>query len=104
MDKPKCKVTGEDGNIFIFGHSQVPGGDMSDYRGAFNDLPNIKEGDELIFYYQEKKYSYRVYESKVVEKTAFEYLGHTTEETLTLMTCWPLGFENKRYIVRAKRT
>ena len=54
-------------------------------------------------YYQGEKFEYRVVEGKVVEKTALEYLKHTDEETLTLMTCWPLGFENKRYIVRAKR-
>ena len=107
LKTPEMEVDGaypdQGGNIFIFGHSQIPGGDMSRYQGVFNQLSDLQKGDKVVVYYQGEKFEYRVVEGKVVEKTALEYLKHTDEETLTLMTCWPLGFENKRYIVRAKR-
>jgi len=94
---------GEVGNIFIFGHSQIPGGDLSNYQGVFNQIPEMNEGDQIIIFYQNERFNYQVEEGKVVEKNDFEYLGPTEVETLTLMTCWPLGFENQRYIIRAKR-
>jgi len=94
---------GVSGNVFLFGHSQIPGGDESHYKGVFNNLGQLEIGDKIMVYYQGKAYNYQVYESKVVDKTALEYLGQTPEETLTLMTCWPLGLDVKRYIVRARR-
>ncbi|PIZ46161.1 hypothetical protein COY32_03725 [candidate division WWE3 bacterium CG_4_10_14_0_2_um_filter_41_14] len=93
---------GELGNIFLFGHSQVPGGDMSNYSGVFNDLSKLSIGDEIMVFYQGQKYVYRVYEGQVVTRNQIEYLAPTDEETLTLMSCWPLGLDVKRYIVRAK--
>lgn len=94
---------GEAGNVFLFGHSQIPGGDLSHYKGVFNNLAQLENGDSITVFYQGKAYDYEVYEKRVVEKTALEYLAKTEEETLTLMTCWPLGLDVKRLIVRAKR-
>ncbi len=94
---------GEVGNIFLYGHSQIPGADMSGYKGVFNLLPNIAIGEIVSIFYQGNEYRYQVKESKVIEKNQIEYLGHTEKETLTLMTCWPLGLNTKRYIVRAER-
>lgn len=91
------------GNIFLFGHSQIPGGDENHYKGVFNNLGQLETGNNVIVYYQGKPFYYQVYESKIVDKTALEYLVRTPEETLTLMTCWPLGLDVKRYIVRARR-
>ena len=94
---------GETGNIFLFAHSQIPGGDMSKYQGAFNDLPGLKAGDSILMYYKNQKYEYVVTDSKIIEKTDLHYLEKTDKETLHLMTCWPLGFNNRRYLVTAVR-
>ncbi len=96
-------LPGETGNIFLFGHSQIPGGDTSNFKGVFNNLIKLIPGDKVYIFYQGQKLSYEVTEAKVVPKTALEYLEPTSEETLTLMTCWPLGLDIKRYIVRARR-
>ncbi|MBU1110561.1 sortase, partial [Patescibacteria group bacterium] len=82
---------GEGGNIFLFGHSQIPGGDTGDYKGVFNSLPKLINGDSIKVVYQGAHYEYVVSEGKVVSKKALEYLEPTGEEVLTLMTCWPLG-------------
>lgn len=94
---------GEGGNIFLFGHSQIPGGDTSNFQGVFNDLHKLIPGDEVLVYYQGQEFKYQVTEGKVVERDAVEYLAHTTSETLSLMTCWPLGLDVKRYLILAKR-
>lgn len=97
-------LPGEGGNVFLFGHSQIPGGDLSHYKGVFNNLGQLEIGDRMTVYYQgQAYYNYEVYQSKVVDKTALSYLDRTPKETLTLMTCWPLGLDIKRYIVRARR-
>jgi len=95
---------GQAGNIFLFGHSQIPGGDTSKYQAVFNELPVLTYEDKLIVYYKGEKYEYRVIEGKVIEKTEVYYLERTPEETLHLMTCWPLGFNNQRYLVTALKS
>lgn len=94
---------GEGGNIFLFGHSQIPGGDMSNYQGIFNNLEKLIPGDQVVVFYQGERFEYEVETGRVVGKHELQYLGPTSEETLSLMTCWPLGLDVRRYIVLAKR-
>jgi LPXTG-site transpeptidase (sortase) family protein len=69
---------------------------------VFNDLSMLSKGDKIIVYFKGNEREYMVDESKIVSKTAVEYLDHSDEEILTLMTCWPLGLDVKRYMVFAK--
>lgn len=96
-------LPGQVGNIFLFGHSQIPGGDTSNFQGVFNDLHRLLPGDLITVYYQGERFNYEVEEGRVVGKDALSYLERTPRETLTLMTCWPLGLDVRRYVVRAKR-
>jgi LPXTG-site transpeptidase (sortase) family protein len=92
----------EGGNIFIFGHSSsdvVPG----ENGRIFAKLNELDKGDKITVYFQEKDYKYIVSEDKIVEPTDTSVLDETEEETLTLMTCWPLGTKDKRLIIRAIR-
>lgn len=93
---------GEGGNIFLFGHSQIPGRDVSGYKGAFNGLESLLEGDKIVVFYQGQRFEYKVKKGLVVPKTALEYLEKTPEETLHLMTCWPLGLDIQRYLIIAQ--
>ena len=95
---------GQIGNIFLFGHSQIPGGDTSKYQAVFNESPALNYGDKIIVFYNGEKYEYHVVEGKIIGKTDVYYLEKTPEETLHLMTCWPLGFNNERYLITALRT
>lgn len=96
-------LPGEGGNIFLFGHSQIPGRDTGNFQGVFNGLSKLNSGDRIYVYYQDDPYVYRVSEKKVISKRDLSYLKRTPQETLTLMTCWPLGLDIRRYIIRAKR-
>lgn len=94
---------GEPGNIFLFGHSQIPGGDRSHFRGIFNDLGDLGEGDLVVVYFKNQEYRYLVTKTELIDRANLKYLEKTPVETLTLMTCWPLGLDIKRYIVQAQR-
>jgi LPXTG-site transpeptidase (sortase) family protein len=94
---------GEEGNVFIFSHS---GGDFyeaSRYNAVFYLLNKMEKGDEIDAYYQGKKITYLVSETKIIGADEVKYLDGTPgQKTLTLMTCWPAGTDWKRLIVIAE--
>lgn len=92
-----------EGNIFLFGHSQIPGRSTDNYQGVLNDLEDFVMGDVLSVFYEDAEYRYKVVDAKVTEKTDLSIVEYTETETLTLMSCWPLGLDLKRYVVRAER-
>jgi LPXTG-site transpeptidase (sortase) family protein len=97
-------LPGEGGNIFIFGHSNSPGSGDSRYRSIFTLLDKLDKGDEIELTYQKEKIAYKVKETKIISADDLSVLERTSQETLTLMTCWPFGTNLKRLIVRAERS
>ena len=94
-------LPGEKSNIFIFGHSSAIFG-TGEYAEIFARLGELEADDEIIIYYENNEYEYYVFEKKVVEKTELSVLMPTEEEQLTLMTCWPIGSNVKRLIIKAE--
>lgn len=92
---------GEGGNIFIFAHSNVPWGSTAYFASAFSGLKDVQLKDMVYVYYNNAVYIYEVYDKEVVSKVAFDVVGPTKSEVLTLMTCWPLGVDSQRLIVKA---
>ena len=93
---------GEGSNIFIFGHSSYYWWAAGDYKEIFKNLEDVKEGDEIDVWYQEKEYKYKVSKTEVVDPTDVDVLKPTPSEQLTLMTCVPVGTDKQRLIVIAK--
>lgn len=93
---------GEKGNIFIFGHSSSAT-DSGPYAKAFGKLNDLEKNDAITVYYENKEFSYKVSEKKIIEKDDLGVLNPTKNETLTLMTCWPIGTSEQRLIIRAQR-
>ncbi len=91
----------EGSNVFLFGHSSSAIG-SGDYKEIFKDLGELEFGDKIKLTYLGKNLDYTVSEKRVVENTEVSVLDSTDEEQLTLMTCWPIGTNNKRLIVIAK--
>jgi LPXTG-site transpeptidase (sortase) family protein len=94
-------LPGEKSNIFIFGHSSSDT-DSGPYAKIFSKLNNLTNGDKIMVYYKSKKYEYTVVEKKIVTADDLSPLNLTDSEQLTLMTCWPIGTNEKRLIVIAK--
>ena len=92
---------GEDNNIFIFGHSSSEIGEGL-YSDIFKDLNIIENKDEIIISYQNKKYYYSVFDKEVINKEDIGITRPTASERLTLMTCWPIGTDEKRLMVKAR--
>ena len=90
---------GDGGNIFIFGHSSAL--DNGKYGQVFANLNDLNKGDEVELSYNDKAFHYTVQNKKIVEATELSVLQNTPSEQLTLMTCWPVGTDQKRLVVIA---
>lgn len=95
---------GKGGNIFLFAHSTNYVWDIGDYNAVFYLLHKLDSGDEIHVLFEGVKHTYVVSDKKVVAPDDVKYLTEaTSEETLTLQTCWPPGTTFQRLLVFAKR-
>jgi len=100
-------LPGDGGNSFIYGHSAVESF-FSRHRDLpetiFSRLNDIDIGQKIVVNRDEKVLEYIVRNKKIVEPDDFAILQPIqNKETVTLMTCWPLGVGTKRLIVVAER-
>ena len=93
---------GEPGNVVIYGHSSSDD-ILGRYNTVFSKLNNLKNNDEIKIQKDGKNYIYFVTGKKIVAATDLSVLNQTTDETLTLITCWPIGTDKERLIVTAKQ-
>lgn len=100
-------LPGDGGNSFIYGHSAV-----ESFFSRHKDLPetifsrlnDIDIGQRVIVNRDDKVLEYTVRNKKIVEPENFTILQPIqNKETVTLMTCWPLGLGTKRLIVVAEK-
>ncbi len=83
------------GNIVLAGHVG--------YRGIiFSQLPNAVVGDTLMLTVDGLEHRYQVTEIRTVTPDRTWVMEPTAEETVTLITCVPIGVYSHRLIVRAK--
>lgn len=93
----------EGGNVFIFAHSAGNWYQANQYNGIFYLLNKLRFADPIDIYYQDKKYTYTVTETKTIDSNNTSFLsGDSGKNQLTLMTCWPPGTTIKRFLVIAK--
>jgi LPXTG-site transpeptidase (sortase) family protein len=94
---------GQAGNTVLNGHEYVHG-------GVFQDLIELKEGDEIIVYYEGAAHPYRVSERNIVEEEGqplavrvenAKWILPTTDKRLTIITCAPHKKSTHRLIVVA---
>ncbi len=95
---------GQPGNTVMAGHHNIKG-------EVFRDLVNVEVGDEVIVYTKDKKFTYRVEQKTIVKEKGeplevrqknAEWIAATTDERLTMVTCWPYTNNTHRVIVVAK--
>lgn len=97
-------LPGLPGNTVMAGHHNVNG-------EVFKELVNIEVGDEVTVYVGDTAYNYRVELKTIVKEKGeplevrranAEWIAPTTDERLTLVTCWPYTNNTHRVIVVAK--
>ncbi len=100
-------LPGDGGNSFIYGHSAIQSFFSNHNNLAetiFTRLGDIEVGDSVSIEKDGKLLKYKAKQKKIVEPDDFSILVNQDEkETLTLMTCWPLGIGSKRLVVTAER-
>jgi LPXTG-site transpeptidase (sortase) family protein len=90
----------QEGTSFIFGHSSNFPWIKGDFNDVFATLDNVSYWDEIIVYYGQKKYTYKVREKKVIKPWDVSVLERDKKKSeITLMTCWPVWTTLNRLIV-----
>ncbi len=90
------------GNLFVFGHSSTLSVVHNQAYKAFNNIEDLKEGDEIDVYSTSTKYIYKVRDVRPVNASQEEVDLTSKENMLTLSTCDLLGSTKEaRYVVRA---
>jgi LPXTG-site transpeptidase (sortase) family protein len=93
------------GNIYLFAHSTDNFWDVGRYNAVFYLLKDLKKGDEIVIFFQNKRYNYFVTGSKIVDPTDVSYIVNArnqTKQVLILQTCWPPGTTLQRLLVFAQ--
>jgi len=93
---PGTAMPGESGNMALTGHRDT----------FFRSLRQIRQGDLVTLETMGGQYLYAVESTDIVSPAATEVLRSSSEEELTLITCYPfylVGPAPSRFIVRARR-
>lgn len=88
-------LPGEHGNVVISGHRDT----------FFRNVHKLVAGDRLTIQRQRGRYTYEVFEKKVVDSDDMSVVQPTDDDRLTLITCYPayyVGPAPKRLVVIAK--
>lgn len=95
---------GLSGNVYLFAHSADNFWNAGRYNAIFYLLKDLKEGDEIVIFYQGKRYNYFVTGSKILDPSDVSFITDAQEgnEQLILQTCWPPGTIFKRLLVFAR--
>ncbi len=101
---PRTALPGYMGNVFITGHSSYYQSDPGKYKDVFARLTELEVGDAYVVYHNNKKYTYRIYEDKIVWPQEVNVLDQPQDrEISSLMTCWPVNTNRQRRIFVAER-
>lgn len=97
---PTTTLPGQTGNSVYFGHSSNNILNTGKFKFAFALLRKLENGDIFYIYKGGKRYTYRVYQKKVVKPTEVSVLGATDKiATATLITCDPPGTSINRLVI-----
>ncbi len=99
---PGTARPGQQGNIVVTGHSSYFPWDPGRFKDVFAVLHDVRKGDQILLYNNQKRYIYEVSEIKKVWPSDLDVLQPSTDNKLTLITCTPVGTNLKRLIVEAK--
>jgi LPXTG-site transpeptidase (sortase) family protein len=99
-------VPGEHGNVVMSGHNNILG-------SVFRELDQLKQGDKLEVFAGGTEYTYAVEEVLILpekhasdqqRKANVKYIQETTDDRLTLVSCWPRDDNTHRIVVIARPT
>jgi len=99
---PGSAKPGEEGNSFIFWHSSNFPWLDGEYNDVFALLDKVSYEDEVVVYYGQEKYTYKIRTKNVISPGDVSVLQKEVagdKSKLTLMTCWPIGTTLNRLVL-----
>jgi LPXTG-site transpeptidase (sortase) family protein len=101
---PGTAQPGQYGNFFVTGHSSYYFWDPGRYKDVFALLHSLEIGDTYYVYFNQKKYTYTVYNKYEVTPSDISVLDQPTDrKESTIMTCTPVGTDLRRLIIKAEQ-
>lgn len=103
---PKTIAPGQNGNSVLSGHSSNYLWAKGDYNYVFRTLNDLEKGDVVAIKLIQQNgrifnYKFAVSEKFVTTANDPRIFEQTLDPEITLSTCWPIGTNFKRIIVRA---
>ncbi|NTV41226.1 MAG: sortase [Candidatus Moranbacteria bacterium] len=103
----KTAAPGQNGNMIVSGHSSNYIWAKGGYNHIFKDLNDLEIGDMVKIKTVQKNgrmidYQYKITEKFVTTPDDEKIFAESQNPTLTLSTCWPLGTNLKRLILKAE--
>jgi LPXTG-site transpeptidase (sortase) family protein len=103
----KTAAPGQNGNLIVSGHSSNFVWAKGGYNHIFEKLNDLQVGDLVTIQTVQKngrmfEYQYKITDKFVTTANDQKIFENTPNPTLTLSTCWPLGTNLKRLIVKAE--
>lgn len=100
---PNSVLPGGVGQTIVLGHSAPSNWPKINYDGVFSRITELKDGDEIVLYFNNEKYSYFVNDKIFLEKGEEIPNNETSSDnTLLLISCWPPGKNIQRIIIKSK--
>ncbi len=104
---PKSAYPGQTGNSIITGHSSNYAWAKGQYNYIFRGLNSLEIGDEIEIKATQQNgksfsYKYRILEKGVFAPDDQKIFEQTDKKIVTLVTCWPLGTDLSRLMVRGE--
>jgi len=94
---------GQPGVTYLFAHSTDTIFNVPRFNAVFYLLNDIKTGERIVLFFNNKRFDYIVTESKITEPEDVSYFTmKTPEQILVMQTCYPPGTTWKRLLVIAK--
>ncbi len=94
---------GMNGNIYLFAHSTDTWWSVGRYNAVFYLLKELSVGDDVVVFFKNKRYDYKVSESLIADPSDVSFLINSQRgpQKLILQTCWPPGTAWKRLFIIA---
>ncbi|MDP3941451.1 MAG: sortase, partial [bacterium] len=95
---------GIDGNTYLFAHSTDNWWNVGRYNAVFYLLKDLGPGDEIVVFFEGRRFNYIVTDKKTVAPTDVTDLvqSHGGPQQLILQTCWPPGTTWERLLIIAR--
>ncbi len=102
---PESKLPGQVGQTILLGHSSPPNWPKIKHDWVFTKINELEKENEVIIYFNNEKFSYRVKDKIFLERgeEVPNDLTNLDKDTIILISCWPPGKDVRRIAVVAIR-